>query len=63
MNKLETLKLWAASLGIPLEVFDTDRFKFSFADDDPIDCLRAVQRAADDGIGMEGWGDDSGYGY
>ena len=58
MNKLFTLQLWATGLGIPIAVFDTDRFKFAFKDNDAIDSLRAVQRAVDDGVGMEGWNAD-----
>ena len=51
MDKLFTLQLWAAGLGIPIAVFDTERFKSAFRDNDPVDSLRAVQRAVDDGIG------------
>lgn len=55
MNKLTMLKLWAEGLGIPASVFETDRFKGAFEDNDAVDSLRAVHRAIDDGVGNTEW--------
>jgi hypothetical protein len=47
-EKLELLKLWALGLGIPFSVFENKRFLFAFGDNDPVDSLRAVQRAIEE---------------